>query len=870
MPNTLHKQYTCFIASPGDVKAERDSCEKVVEEINRTFANNNISLHLIRWEKDACPAFGDDAQSVINEQLHPEQADFFIGVFWSRFGNPTPRADSGTEEEFNLALERWEQTKSNRIMIFFKTANVPQPIDAEQIAKVNRFKTRVAGKGLYKEYLSVEDFSSILRESLTKELLAFVSSQNEEDRYTEIRNTIERKQKNALTMFQQEFKWIDRYICDRQKMPKSLADLENKAVLLDTVIDSTDSFIISAPSQYGLTSAAHHLRLLAWEKGMAWGYVDMDDLPPPSSIDAEIRKEFPGQAVNCVVIDSWNPQKTYAAKIFEIIESLFPSIRIIVMHSCSEVGFVREPKIRIDRTWKMRELLPMPRESVREAVASRCVQIPGDENAVLSKLLSDMEMMNIPRIPINCWTILKVAENQTDQSPVNRTQLFDHLLFVLFNLFKPPTYGTLPDTNDCNRFLGSFCEKLIRESRVTFTKSELIKHCSDCCEQQFIDVNIEVFFDILFDNRIILQTSSTNYRFVATFWIYYFSAKQMEQSVEFRNYILSDNRYANYPEIIEFYTGGTRDHGEILTLLDNDLQKTKGLMNERLPFPNAFNPLSLLRWGSSPREVERMKARLNEGMSNLPSCIKDQHADKTYNYFKPYDQSIQQCMEQSSFFIFIQQVKSLSKALRNSDYAPREIKVKVIQHILSGWVEIAKVIFALSPVLAQTGHAMFEGYGFILDETFDRDKEDLNKIFIKILQCCPHNVVRIVKDDLSSQRIGKLLYAVEENLSEFVKHLLMIYLIAERPLGWDLHIRSYINSLSGNSFYLIDVFEALGFVLQYEFPNAKDEALGMQLAKACISRHESISMKRIPDSRIPSSQRDAAIEKLDESTMHQS
>ena len=98
--------------------------------------------------------------------------------------------------------------------------------------------------------------------------------------------------------------------------------------------------------------------------------------------------------------------------------------------------------------------------------------------------------------------------------------------------------------------------------------------------------------------------------------------------------------------------------------------------------------------------------------------------------------------------------------------------------------------------------------------------------------------------------MGKLLYAVEDNLGEFIRHLLMIYLIAERPNGWEGHIRTYINSLSGNSFYLLDIFNALGFVLQYEFPSSRDEAIGMQLAKECLGRHENVSVDRIPNKRI--------------------
>ena len=803
---------------------------------------------MIRWEDDARPAFGEDGQSVINEQLRPDEADFFVGIFWSRFGIPTPRAESGTEEEFNLALKKWEQTKSNRILIFFKTADVPQPIDTKQVEKVNQFRAKVSGKGVYKEFRTVEEFSSSLREALSKELLQHVSSSAETG--DAIMQQLECRQQESLSIFQQEFNWIDRYICDPQKRPKTLAEFENKAVLIDTIVDSPDSFVISAPSQYGLTSAAHHLRLVAWKKKKAWGYIDMDDFPSPSDVASVIQKDFQNHKIDCVIIDSWNSQKTFATKVFEIIDSNFPGVRLVVMHSYPETGLLHDSGIRVVREWRRRELLPMPRQSVREAVSSRCIQVAGDENTVLAKLLSDMEMMNIPRTPINCWTLLKVAENQTDQSPVNRTQLFDHLLFVLFNLFKLPTYGTLPNTNDCNRFLGSFCEKLIRESRISFTKREFIKHCSDYCDQILIDVDIEVVFNILFENKILIQTASSDYRFVASFWIYYFAAKQMEQSDEFRDYILGERKYANFPEIIEFYTGGTRDHGEILSLLDAELMKTREIMNERLPFPKTLNPLKQLSWTSSPREVDRMKTKLNEGMSNLPSCIKDQHADKTYNYFRPYDQSIQKYIDESLFFSFIQQVKSLSKALRNSDHSPREIKIQTIQHVLSGWAEIAKVIFALSPALAQTGRARWEGYGFILDDSFDEDRGDVKKTFIAVLQSCPHNVIRMVRDDLSSQRIGKLLYAVSDNLGEFVKHLLMYYLIAERPSGWELHIRSYINSLSGNSFYLFDVFSALGYVLQYEFPSPKDEVQIKQLAKECVGRHESTPTSRIPDSRI--------------------
>jgi hypothetical protein len=852
MSTTAHKQYTCFIASPGDVQPERNACEDAIAEINRSFADKGISLRLVRWEKNATPALGQDGQAVVNEQLSPGDADFFVGVFWARFGEPTPRADSGTEEEFNLAFDRWNSTRDNHVLLFFKTANVPTDIDGTQLEKVKEFKKRASQMGaFYKEFSTTEEFAQSLRETITKILLKTIPDSGRADEGDDIKKVLSENLVKALSVFQEDIQWIDRYVCERNQLPRSLADLENKAVSIDTIVDSPDSFIVSAPPQFGLTSAAHHLRLLAWEKGQAWGYVDMDRLPPLSDIVAQDQRFFHRDRLDCVIVDSWDAQKSSSAKVFEIIESALPSVRIVVMHTRSELGFSKEPQIRIKRDWKARELLPMPRQSVRKAVSFRCSSVPEDENTVLEKLLGDLESMNIPRTPINCWTILKASESRAEHSPVNRTELFDMLLSVLFTRFNPPTYGTLPDTKDCNRFLGSFCEQLIRETKTYFTKREFVKHCSEYCDRQLIDVDVEVVFDILVANRIVVRLTSSEYRFGASFWIYYFGAKQMEQSDDFKRYVLDNRRYASFPEIIEFYTGSTRDRAEVLTLLDADLEKTRETMNSKLAFPKGFNPLKGFVWLSSPQDIKRMKAQLTNGVSSLPACIRDQHADKDYDYRRPYDQTIQKCMEESSFFIFIQQIKALSRALRNSDYAKPEIRIKVVRHILSGWVEIAKVIFALSPMLARLGHASWEGFGFVLDESFQADKTDFGQLLVSILESSPQNVVFHVKNDLSSHRIGKLLYNVlESELGELARHLLMLYLVLDRPPRWSARVRSYINSLDNNSFYLCDVFGTLGFVLRYDFPTEQDRVEAFALAKVCLGKHEKKPLNRISNQRI--------------------
>jgi hypothetical protein len=161
-----------FLASPSDVSAERTRLEEVITELNQSWSRTlGIRLDLIRWETHAYPGFGDDAQDVINDQI-PMDYDIFIGILWSRFGTPTGRAGSGTEEEYLRAKEKWDNDKSSiNIMFYFKDSPLaPSQIDSSQLAKVTEFRRSLGNSGsLYSSYSGTEDdFANLVRIHLTR------------------------------------------------------------------------------------------------------------------------------------------------------------------------------------------------------------------------------------------------------------------------------------------------------------------------------------------------------------------------------------------------------------------------------------------------------------------------------------------------------------------------------------------------------------------------------------------------------------------------------------------------------------------------------------------------------------------------------
>ena len=133
-----------FVASPGDVAAERDHVKAVADELNRgTAVQAGFVLEVVRWETHAHPDMGR-AEQLILDQIG--QYDLFVGIMWRRFGTPTGVAGSGTEEEFDHALRAWQQSGQPRLLCYFSRAlsEPPETVDeATQLLKVTQFRSQV-------------------------------------------------------------------------------------------------------------------------------------------------------------------------------------------------------------------------------------------------------------------------------------------------------------------------------------------------------------------------------------------------------------------------------------------------------------------------------------------------------------------------------------------------------------------------------------------------------------------------------------------------------------------------------------------------------------------------------------------------------
>ncbi len=163
-----------FVSSPSDVAEERKALDEVVARINRTDgAERKARLEVWKWEEDSVPQIGPEPQEVIDRQLPPY--DIYLGIMKHRFGTRTGQYGSGTEKEFNDALNRWGKFGKPWILFYFSREVIdPEKQDLSQCAKVQRFRKKLEKKGLHKAYLGVrgskESFAELVDEHLRKVL----------------------------------------------------------------------------------------------------------------------------------------------------------------------------------------------------------------------------------------------------------------------------------------------------------------------------------------------------------------------------------------------------------------------------------------------------------------------------------------------------------------------------------------------------------------------------------------------------------------------------------------------------------------------------------------------------------------------------
>lgn len=157
------KRFKLLISAPSDVSEELAKIDAAVRLFNRTMGEaQGMFIDLHHWSTHSHPQNGDRPQEILNEQFIRD-CDAVIAVFGTRFGTPTGKYDSGTEEEIE------EMIKAGKpVFLYFSEApKEPSTIDLKQFEKVKEFKAKFQSHGLYGAFKNIEEIERKVHSDLS-------------------------------------------------------------------------------------------------------------------------------------------------------------------------------------------------------------------------------------------------------------------------------------------------------------------------------------------------------------------------------------------------------------------------------------------------------------------------------------------------------------------------------------------------------------------------------------------------------------------------------------------------------------------------------------------------------------------------------
>lgn len=170
-------KYDLLISCPGDVQKEIELIKDCVDEFNEKFSDTlGLMVQVRHWKSSSFSQSGNKPQELLNEQF-VNSCDAAVAVFWTRFGTPTDKYESGTEEEIEIMLESEKQV----FMYFSEKAIPPSGIDYEQYQKVEAFRNKYKDRGIYCTYSTDEEFRKSFFSHLTKYFLTKMQSDEKEN-----------------------------------------------------------------------------------------------------------------------------------------------------------------------------------------------------------------------------------------------------------------------------------------------------------------------------------------------------------------------------------------------------------------------------------------------------------------------------------------------------------------------------------------------------------------------------------------------------------------------------------------------------------------------------------------------------------------
>jgi hypothetical protein len=154
------RQLNVFFSFPSDMERYAGMGEQVISENNSRWERDHaITLRALTFKQIPSTYNPKGNQATIIDEFFGK-FQVYCGFMGPRFGSPTPTYGSGTEEEYNLAVQMHGSKETPKYILFGfceKPVN-PFGLDPDQLKAAITFRKTISAKQLYYTWQNDNEF----------------------------------------------------------------------------------------------------------------------------------------------------------------------------------------------------------------------------------------------------------------------------------------------------------------------------------------------------------------------------------------------------------------------------------------------------------------------------------------------------------------------------------------------------------------------------------------------------------------------------------------------------------------------------------------------------------------------------------------
>lgn len=188
----------------------------------------------------------------------------------------------------------------------------------------------------------------------------------------------------------------------------------------------------------------------------------------------------------------------------------------------------------------------------------------------LEKLVSTFSSYHLPNNALSVHLYLWSVES-SDKKPINQAVLMEiYIEIVLEKINKENIYRSSFDFTNKIQLISMVAEKIIRkeDNNYFLSYTDFYAIINEYLKKKVgFTFDVNVIIDYLLERKIFTKNNLNEVKFSHICFMHFFVAKRMQDNPDFKQFILDETRYFNYPKEIDYYSGLVRSDKDTFVLI---------------------------------------------------------------------------------------------------------------------------------------------------------------------------------------------------------------------------------------------------------------------------------------------------------------